>query len=88
MLAGAMLCFSSWNRSNEFVCSRVWSNSLSALGPALFSAFLTGMLFVTVINPIGAVTSTRYEAQMAKIFGESDKGFSVSADGVWLRDKD
>ena len=55
-----------------------------ALGPALFSAFLTGMLFVTVINPIGAVTSTRYEAQMAKIFGESDKGFSVSADGVWL----
>ena len=24
---------------------------------------------------------------MAKIFGEADKSFSFSADGVWLRDK-
>ena len=88
MLTGAMLCFSSWNRSNEFVAVRGFGQSIwAALGPALFSAFLFGMLFVTVINPIGAVTSTLHEAQMAKIFGESDKSFSVSADGVWLRDK-
>ena len=88
MLTGAMLCFSSWNRSNEFVAVRGFGQSVwAALGPVLFSAFLFGMLFVTVINPIGAVTSTRHEAQMAKIFGEADKSFSVSADGVWLRDK-
>ena len=87
MLTGAMLCFSSWNRSNEFVAVRGFGQSVwAALGPALFSAFLFGMLFVTVINPIGAVTSTRHEAQMAKIFGESDKSFSISADGIWLRD--
>ena len=88
MLTGAMLCFSSWNRSNEFVAVRGFGQSVwAALGPSLFSAFIFGMLFVTVINPIGAVTSTRHEAQMAKIFGEADKSFSVSADGVWLRDK-
>ena len=88
MLTGAMLCFSSWNRSNEFVAVRGFGQSVwAALGPALFSAFLFGMLFVTVINPIGAVTSTRHEAQMAKVFGETDKSFSVSADGIWLRDK-
>lgn len=88
MLTGAMLCFSSWNRSNEFVAVRGFGQSIwAALGPALFSAFLFGMLFVAVINPIGAVTSTRHEAQMAKIFGEADNSFSVSADGVWLRDK-
>lgn len=88
MLAGAMLCFSSWNRSNEFVAVRGFGQSVwAALGPALFSAFLFGMLFVTVINPIAAVTSTRHEAQMAAIFGESDKGFSISTDGIWLRDK-
>ncbi len=88
MLAGAMLCFSSWNRSNEFVAVRGFGQSVwAALGPALFSAFLFGMLFVTMINPIGAVTSTRHEAKMAKIFGEADKSFSVSADGIWLRDK-
>lgn len=88
MLAGAMLCFSSWNRSNEFVAVRGFGQSVwAALGPALFSAFLLGMLFVTVINPIAAVTSTRHEAQMAVIFGEADKSFSISTDGIWLRDK-
>ena len=39
-----------------------------------------------VINPIGAVTSKRHEAQMAKIFGESDSNFSISTSGIWLRD--
>ena len=73
MLAGAMLCFSSWNRSNEFVSVRGFGQSVwAALGPVLFSAFIIGMLLVTVINPIGAVTSKRHEAQMSKIFGKSD----------------
>ena len=79
MLTGAMLCFSSWNRSNEFVAVRGFGQSVwAALGPALFSAFLFGMLFVTVINPIGAVTSKRHEAQMAKIFGEADKAEKIN----------
>ena len=87
ILAGAMLCFSSWNRSNEFVAVRGFGQSIwAALGPALFSAFIIGMLLVTVINPIGAVTSKRHEAQMAKIFGESDTDFSISISGIWLRD--
>ena len=87
MLAGAMLCFSSWNRSNEFVAVRGFGQSVwAALGPALCSAFIIGMLLVTVINPIGAVTSKRHEAQMAKIFGESDSNFSISTSGIWLRD--
>ena len=88
MLAGAMLCFSSWNRSNEFVAVRGFGQSVWAtLGPALFSAFFIGMLLVTVINPIGAVTSKRHEIQMAEIFGESDSNFSISTSRIWLRDK-
>ena len=88
MLAGAMLCFSSWNRSNEFVAVRGFGQSVwAALGPTLFSAFVIGMLFVTVVNPIAAITSSRYEANMDRIFGVSDKSFSVSANEIWLRDK-
>ena len=87
MLAGAMLCFSSWNRSNEFVVVRSFGQSVwAALGPALFSAFIIGMLLVTVINPIKAVTSKRYEAKMAEIFGKSDNNFSISTSGIWLRE--
>ena len=88
MLSGAMLCFSSWNRSNEFVAVRGFGQSVwAALGPTLFSAFVIGMLFVTIVNPIAAITSSRHEAHMDRIFGNSDKSFSVSANGIWLRDK-
>lgn len=87
MLAGAMLCFSSWNRTNEFVVVRGFGQSVwGALGPALFSALAVGVLFVTIINPIGAVTSKRYNAQMTEIFGDTDSNFSVSTSGIWLRD--
>ena len=87
MLSGAMLCFSSWNKSNEFVAVRGFGQSVwAALGPTLFSAFVTGMLFVTIINPIAAVTSLRHEAHMDRIFGDPEKSFSVSANGIWLRD--
>ena len=87
MLTGAMLCFSYWNRTNEFVAVRGFGQTIwAALGPSLFSAFIFGMLFVTIINPIGAVTSKRYEAQMTDVFGDSDSSFSVSATGIWLRD--
>ncbi len=86
-LAGAMMCFAAWNRSNEFVVVRGFGQSVwSALAPSLVSALAIGVLFITVINPIGAVTSKRYESQIAALFGESENNFSVSSNGVWLRD--
>ena len=41
VLTGAILCFSSWNRSNEFVAVRGFGQSIwAALGPALFASFM------------------------------------------------
>ena len=87
VLTGAMLCFSSWNRSNEFVAVRGFGQSIwAALGPALFASFMVGMGFITVINPIGAVTSLAYEAKMAEIFGTDKNDLAVSESGIWIRD--
>ena len=87
VLTGAMLCFSSWNRSNEFVAVRGFGQSIwAALGPALFGSFLVGMGFITVINPIGAVTSVAYEAKMAEIFGTDKNNLVLSESGIWIRD--
>ena len=87
ILTGAMLCFSSWNRSNEFVAVRGFGQSVwAALGPALFASFTVGMIFITVINPIGAVTSLAYEAKMAEIFGNDKNELAVSGSGIWIRD--
>ena len=87
VLTGAMLCFSSWNRSNEFVALRGFGQSIwAALGPALFASYVVGMGFITVINPIGAVTSLAYEAKMAEIFGTDKNDLAVSESGIWIRD--
>jgi lipopolysaccharide export system permease protein len=64
----------------------VLGSRFGRLSPALFSAFVIGMLFVTIVNPIAAVTSKEYGKQMAAIFGEKDSNFTVSTTGIWLRD--
>ena len=87
VLTGAILCFSSWNRSHEFVVARGFGQSIwAALGPALFASFMVGMGFIVIINPIGAVTSLAYEAKMGEIFGNEKNDLAVSESGIWIRD--
>jgi len=87
MLSGAMLCFSAWNRSNEFVAVRGFGQSIwASIGPALFAGFMVGMAFIAIVNPIGAVTSRSYEAKMAEIFGNERNDFAVADSGIWIRD--
>ena len=87
LLAGSMMCFDAWNRSNEFVVTRGFGRSIwSVLSPAICAAALVGVIFVSIVNPIGSVTSTQYESKMNSIFGEGPQRLSVSADGLWLRD--
>ncbi len=88
MLSGSMLCFSSFNRTNEFVVARGMGTSIwSALSPLLASAFCVGLFFVMAINPIGSFTSKQYDKQMVTIFGTDDRNLSVTAEGIWLRDR-
>lgn len=88
LIIGSMVCFESWNRSNEFVVSRGFGRSIwSVLSPVAVVAFLIGTVFVTIINPIGSVTSRHYENMMNSIFGSAEQRLSVSADGIWLRDE-
>ena len=88
LIIGSMVCFESWNRSNEFVVSRGFGKSIwSVLSPVAFVAFLVGVVYVAIINPIGSVTSRHYENMVNSIFGSNEQRLSVSADGIWLRDE-
>lgn len=88
LIIGSMVCFESWNRTNEFVVSRGFGKSIwSVLSPVAVVAFLIGVTYVAIINPIGSVTSRQYENMMNSIFGTAGQKLSVSADGIWLRDK-
>lgn len=88
LIIGSMACFESWNRTNEFVVSRGFGRSIwSVLSPVAVVAFLIGVAYVAIINPIGSVTSRQYENMMNSIFGSTEQRLSVSADGIWLRDE-
>ena len=88
LIIGSMACFESWNRTNEFVVSRGFGRSIwSVLSPVVVVAFLIGVAYVAIINPIGSVTSRQYESLMNSIFGNNEQRLSVSADGIWLRDE-
>ena len=88
LVIGSMVCFESWNRTNEFVVSRGFGKSIwSVLSPVAVVAFLVGVFYVSVINPIGSVTSRHYESLTNSIFGSDEQRLSVSADGIWLRDE-
>lgn len=85
--AGSMLCFDYWNRTNEFVVTRGFGRSIwSVLNPVMCCACLIGVIYVTVINPVGSVTSRQYETKMNTAFGDTQQKMSISADGIWLRD--
>lgn len=87
LLAGSMLCFNFWNRTNEFIVTRGFGHSIwTSLSPVLLSALSVGLVFVTVINPIGSVTSQSYENHMVSVFGGGQQNLTVNADGIWLKD--
>ncbi len=88
LIIGSMVCFESWNRTNEFIVSRGFGKSIwSVLSPVVCVACLVGVVHVGIINPIGSVTSRHYESLMNSIFGNTEQRLSVSADGIWLRDE-
>ena len=87
LIIGSMICFETWNRSNEFVVSRGFGRSIWAvLSPVAAVALLVGLFFIAIVNPIGSVTSRQYENAMNSVFGSEEQRLSVSADGIWLRD--
>ena len=56
----------------------VWTINLGRARPGIICQFYGWHGFITVINPIGAVTSLAYEAKMAEIFGTDKNDLAVS----------
>lgn len=87
-LFAAMLTSWSMNRSLEFVVARASGFSIwQVFGSFCVTAVAIIVLDFTVLNPMGAVFSQRYEALEKKfIIGKSrDTELSLSAHGLWLR---
>ncbi|GAA3874917.1 LPS export ABC transporter permease LptG [Celeribacter arenosi] len=74
-------------RSSELVVARAAGRSaLRYLVPPVVVALLFGVLSVAVINPIAATTERHYESLRTTYLDGAQQVFSVSDEGLWLRE--
>ncbi len=86
VLFGSMLGFWRLNRANELVVVR--ATGISAwqfLLPACAAVAALGVVAVTVVHPIAAALTDRYEQLDAEIFGRDGEIVVVSPQGIWLK---
>ncbi len=86
MILSSLALFLGLARSSELVVTRAlgWSAMRVLLAPVAV-ALVIGVGAVTVFNPIVIGTSNRYEALSTRYRSGEESSFSLSAEGLWLR---
>ena len=88
VLFSALYTFWLLARRNELVILRAAGLSVwQFLAPIVGVAILIGLFHMTVVNPLGALMIGRYQALEARFLQAQDSTVSISAQGLWLRQK-
>lgn len=86
MILATVLLFVGLARSSELVATRATGRSgIRALAAPSVMALLIGVLAVTTLGPIAAATADRYQALSDTYRTGAPQTFSISPEGVWLR---
>lgn len=73
-------------RSSELVVTRAAGRSaMTALISPLLLTFMIGVVAVAVLNPIVSSTTRQYDQLTSKYLENDTRIFSVSEEGIWLR---
>ncbi len=87
VMVSAMATFWKFSKTNEFVVIKASGVSVwKFLCPALFLAFLIGIVNVTTINPISAKMTEFYETIRYRIKTKNPTAILFSTKGLWLRE--
>ncbi|XSG82401.1 MAG: LPS export ABC transporter permease LptG [Methyloligella sp. ZOD6] len=87
VLIGTIIVFVMFSRSSELVVVRaagisVWQFTL----PAILVAFVLGVGFVLLYNPLAALARAQAEEMYTAAFGKDESVLSSSKGGAWLRE--
>lgn len=86
VLLASMVCYAQLSRASELVVTRAAGVSAWAIvAPVALTAVLVGGLTFSVLNPIAAATTQRFETLEARFFAGRTSRLAVSDDGLWLR---
>jgi lipopolysaccharide export system permease protein len=85
----AMLTFWSLNRRLELAVIRAAGLSVwQFLLPVLTTAFVCGLIYITIIHPVGAVLLGKFEQFENRYLGTQKNLVTVFQDGFWIRQKE
>ncbi len=86
VLFGAMFAFWKLNRRSELIVMRSAGFSIwQLLTPVLTAAILTGIIYLAVINPIGASMIGRFEVLEDRYLSHRSSSVTLLKAGLWLR---
>jgi len=86
VLFGSMLAFTRMTRNHELVVVRASGVSVwQFLMPGLLVAFASGVLLITVYNPIASTFFRQYEETQSEFLLSDSRLLQVSREGLWLR---
>ncbi|NDR54959.1 LPS export ABC transporter permease LptG [Aliiruegeria sabulilitoris] len=89
VMLSTLALFLSLARTSELVVIRAAGRSaIRAIIAPVMAAFMIGVLGVVIMNPIVAATKHAYEQRAAEFSGKGGSTFSVSREGLWLRQGD
>lgn len=87
MLLSAMWAYMQLARSSELVAARAAGHTYWAAARAgMVAAFVIGVLATTVYGPLSAVALNAYERLEARYMDGQGSLFSVTSEGLWLRE--
>ena len=89
VILATLLMFLGFSRSSEMVVTRAAGRPalLTLVAPAGL-VFVMGVLGLLILNPIAAATSKQYKYLVAQVHGGEASVFSLSSEGLWLRQGD
>ncbi|RPE71618.1 lipopolysaccharide export system permease protein [Pacificibacter maritimus] len=86
IVIATLILFLGLSRSSELVVTRAAGRSaMRSLCAPLSVAFIIGMLAVAILNPLVSSSSRKFDQLKAQYLDEQTQVFSVSDEGLWLR---
>jgi lipopolysaccharide export system permease protein len=86
VLFGGMYVFWRLSRSSELIVARASGVSVwQFLAPAILASVAIGVIFITVVNPVGSTMLLRYDQLDSDYFKGQSSQLAVSRSGMWLR---
>ena len=88
-MVGSMVALGKLTRNSELVVTRAAGVSVwQFLMPGIIVSLVLGTMFVTLLNPVAAVTVARYQRMEAKYISNKPSLLSILPSGLWLRQID